>query len=154
MECRIIAPPAVPPFDPTRLRHRKLLKVMDSRTRDLIAAAQAAADAAGLTHPAGPRCAIGVGLAHSSLGRENWTPDPAALPPLWMLEWLPNMPAAHLALQLGAGGPTHTFAAPESALWDEALELARSWLASGEADCVLAASAGAGAPRAAVIRPA
>lgn len=154
MECLVTMPETVPAFDPARLRHRKLLKVMDSRTRGLIAAAQAAADAAGLPHPVGPRCALCVGLAASSLGRETWTPDPSALPPLWMLEWLPNMPAAHLALQLGAGGPAHTFAAPESTLWDEALALARGWLEAGEADCVLAATDSPGAPRAAILRPA
>lgn len=154
MDCRIILPEGAPALDPARLRQRKLLKVMDSRTRSLLAAAQAAADAAGLPYPAGPRCAVCLGLEDSSLGREAWTGDAASLPPLWMLTWLPNMPAAHIALQLGAGGPVHTFSISSGQLWQEALVLSREWLTAGEADCVLAAVAGRDALRAAVLSPA
>jgi len=153
MHCRITGPEGAATLDPARLRQRKLLKVMDSRTRSLVAAAQAAADAAGLPYPAGPRCALCVGLEASSLGQESWTGTAADLPPLWMLTWLPNMPAAHLALQLGAGGPAHTFSCSSGQLWDEALTLSREWLEAGEADRVLAAIAGRDGVRAAVISP-
>lgn len=142
-----VAPP------PPVLRHQpKLLRLMNLRTRQILRAALEAARLADLPTPAGPECAVVVGLSQSTLG----APDLAAalahhphlpafqawqteIPPLWMLHWLPNLTAAHLAIQLGASGPAHTLAAPSPTLWQETTTLAREFLEAHDARTVLTA---------------
>lgn len=65
------------------------------------------------------------------------------LPPLWMLTYLPNMAAAHTAIQLGARGPVQTCACTAGGM-AQALTQAFIWLESGQARWSLAAFSDAG----------
>jgi 3-oxoacyl-(acyl-carrier-protein) synthase len=139
--------------DPTRMRQRKSLKVMDQGTRCLLRAAIEALALAQLPDPIGPTCGICLGVDGGDLGAHalqhiQGTAHPGTSPtdswmehltPLWMLEWLPHMPASHLAIQAGAGGPCHTFSSP-GPLIREALSLTFDWIQQGEADLALASS--------------
>lgn len=61
----------------------------------------------------------------------NWKGQP----PLWLLGFLPNLPVAQLAIEIGAQGPVETIRAkPESR--KEAMERIRVWLA-GQVNLVL-----------------
>jgi 3-oxoacyl-(acyl-carrier-protein) synthase len=135
------------------LRHRKSWKVMDTRTRLALGAALQAAAMAGISPDRSEGgVALGVGwtgpdepLMASLAGRaENPQQDGAwmrllekELPPLWLLERLPNMPAAHLAIQFQACGPCHTNATARAAGL-QAIALAARWIASGETPWALA----------------
>jgi 3-oxoacyl-(acyl-carrier-protein) synthase len=61
------------------------------------------------------------------------------LEPFWLLHQLPNLPAAHLAIESGWRGPCQTFAlGRESSLASgPAGGQARRWLERGEARCVI-----------------
>lgn len=155
-------------WTPPAFPQRKWLKIMDKRTRVLVGLIVEAATRAGLPRPAGPGCGICIGLdametVHEAPARARQAaPDlplagalEAHLPPLWMLEWLPNMPASQAALQTGASGPCHTLAETSGPSGStSAFTLARQWITAGEADVVLAAACTGGRMRAAVFEAA
>jgi 3-oxoacyl-[acyl-carrier-protein] synthase II len=62
------------------------------------------------------------------------------LNPLWLLVNLPNMPSAHVAIQLGARGPNSTVMTDWVA-GSQAIGEAFEWIRAGEADAVLAGGA-------------
>lgn len=62
------------------------------------------------------------------------------LNPLWLLINLPNMPSAHVAIQLGARGPNSTVMTDWVA-GSQAIGEAADWIRAGEADAVLAGGA-------------
>lgn len=135
------------------LRHRKSWKLMDTRTRMALGAALQAAAMAGISPDRSEGgVALGVGwsgpdeplMASLAAQAENPRQDGAwmrllekELPPLWLLERLPNMPASHLAIQFQAGGPCHTSAAARASGL-QAVALAARWIASGETPWALA----------------
>ncbi len=146
--------------DPARLRHRKSLKLMDTRTRLLLSAAHAALDnpavmavmenttpeqRAVVVRVGAPALSEPVGTVLRAHAGSNWDdPDRVEavlhdLPPLSLLEWLPNMPAAHLAIELSARGPNQTLASGTEDASDVARCLAALWLESGRAALVFAA---------------
>ena len=51
-------------------------------------------------------------------------------PPLWLLEWLPNLPAAQLAIEIGAKGSVETLR-PRTGARAEAEWRARRWMTRG-----------------------
>ncbi len=61
----------------------------------------------------------------------------ARLNPLWLLVNLPNMPSAHVAIQLGARGPNSTVMTDWVA-GSQAIGEAADWIRHGEADAALA----------------
>src|SRR5262249_7556326 len=65
---------------------------------------------------------------------------PAALAPLWILKYLPNMVAAHISLAFGAQGPNSTITTACSA-GTQAVGEAFRLIARGDADVVLAGGA-------------
>lgn len=135
------------------LRQPKLARLMGPVTRRLLEASHQALNAMGFRAPLGPTAGIVVGLSTWEWGDKDLLesqtrhPDQPAftawqqeIPPLWMLHWLPNTPAAHLAIQFQATGPVHTMSSAPDALWNQTLELAEEWLQTGEASIVLAAA--------------
>lgn len=62
------------------------------------------------------------------------------LNPLWLLINLPNMPSAHVAIQLGARGPNSTVMTDWVA-GSQAIGEAADWIRAGQADAVLAGGA-------------
>ncbi|MDR1190178.1 MAG: hypothetical protein LBK60_00750 [Verrucomicrobiales bacterium] len=129
---------------PPELHHYKALRLMSRPARATLAALlQAAADAQlDLTTYSSTRAVIvSVGdydPLPDELRAADARPDYATLRrhthPLWLLKTLPNMAAAHFAILTKSGGPGHTVADR-----DQAVRLARSLIASGEADTVLRA---------------
>ena len=85
----------------------------DRSTQFLLAAAHEAVRDAGLdpTRWDGPRVALVIGTAAGGIGmleaqhRRLLTAGPAALSPLTLTGFLPNMAAGHLAIDLGVQGP-------------------------------------------------
>lgn len=68
-----------------------------------------------------------------SRGLEGWR----QLPPLWILNHLPNTTASHLAIQFGLRGPVQTVPGP-TVLNHHPLQTAADWLETGQARLVLA----------------
>ena len=62
------------------------------------------------------------------------------LNPLWLLIGLPNMPSSHVAIQCDARGPNSTIMT-DGIAGLQAIGEAAQWIASGEADAVLAGGA-------------
>jgi hypothetical protein len=57
-------------------------------------------------------------------------------PPLWLLEWLPNLPAAQLAIEIGASGSVETLR-PRPGARVEAEWRARRWITRGMEKIIL-----------------
>ena len=68
--------------------------------------------------------------------------------PLWLLECLPNLPAAQLAVEIGAKGPVETLR-PRPSAGEEARQRVQRWLARG-IERVLIVEATAGGAKAVV----
>ncbi len=162
------APPAiggqVADFDPKQyVRPRKSLKVMSRDVQLAFAAADLALADAGLREkPVDPE-RLGVvfgagvipceldelaGICRSSAvdGRvdlRRWGRAAASeLFPLWMLKYLPNMPACHIAIGQDARGPSNTITLDDvSSLL--ALGEARRILERGQADALITGGVGA-----------
>jgi 3-oxoacyl-[acyl-carrier-protein] synthase II len=136
---------------------RKTMKVMCREIQTAFAAARMAVDDAGLTVPAVDPDRWGV-----VLGAEMFYGDPAELIdtyresivdgqfhfdklgpaamshifPLWMLKYLPNMPACHIGISLDARGPTNTVVLGEVSSLMAFIEACRN-IERGAADVML-----------------
>jgi len=120
----------VPDFEPKKfVRPRKSLKVMVREIQIAFAAAELAMERAGLQRGAGDPDRMGVvfgsDMIYSDFGElapayrncidekgfryERWG-DRAMndIPPLWMLKYLPNMPACHIGIAQDARGPNNS----------------------------------------------
>lgn len=116
-------------FDPRpSFRIPKALKLCDRRTRLAVAAARDAVTDAGLEGTVAPdELGVILGTSGSDLGAEELSHAVSGagvavasdiplfsrrvlegLSPLWLLVHLPNMTAAHVAIQSGARGPNNT----------------------------------------------
>ena len=150
----------VAPFVPPA--HRKSLKIMGRAMRFAVAAAGLAVRDSGLDFDREDTERVGVvmgtglvpmdlaplapllkescdaegRLQVSRLGRQGGT----ALFPLWLLQYLPNMVAAHISLTLGARGPNSTITTACSA-GTQAVGEAFRLVARGDADIMLAGGA-------------
>jgi 3-oxoacyl-(acyl-carrier-protein) synthase len=79
-------------------------------------------------------------------GKDGWR----HLPPLWILNHLPNTTASHLAIQFGLRGPAQTI--PRQAVGNHPpLQTAMDWLETGEARLVLAVRASRSLPTRALL---
>lgn len=164
-------PPLYPPiggaivdFDPQKyIRQRKSLKVMSRDIQLACAAAElAAADvglAAGAIDPDRWGVVFGAGMIPCELdelvgtyracmvdGKFDFRRWGAAamseLFPLWMLKYLPNMPACHIGIALGARGPNNTLTLGDMSSVSAIAEAART-LERGQADVMIAGGVGA-----------
>jgi len=152
----------VPDFDPARyVRPRKALKVMSRDIQLAVAAADlAASDAAlveGAVDPERLGVVFGADMIAADLGElapayracmadgrfdfRSWGDRALAeMYPLWMLKYLPNMPACHVGILHDARGPNNTLTLAEvSSL--AALAEAAQLIRRGQADVVLAGGA-------------
>lgn len=122
------------------LRRPKAWKAMEVRARLLLLASFRAADAAGGFSGWEESGGIAVEVGATPEQRVVSFRD---LDPLWLLRQLPNMPAAHLAIESSWKGPCQTFAAGNASrqLDGPAGEQARRWLWRGEARRVVVAKA-------------
>jgi 3-oxoacyl-[acyl-carrier-protein] synthase II len=150
-------------FDPrSHFRVPKALKLTDRTTQFAVAAAAMALGHAGWPgdETRGERLGVLIGVSGSDLQvqdlagalRSGAAPLPVAdipvfaerilsrLNPLWLLVNLPNMPSAHVAIQLGARGPNSTVMTDWVA-GSQAIGEAADWIRAGEADAVLAGGA-------------
>lgn len=141
-------------------RKPKALKLTDRRTRLAVAAAAMAVDDAGLPAEALEAAGVLLGTASSDLLAADLAralaPDPDrrsavdvpffagrvldGLNPLWLLQVLPNLASAHVAIQLGARGPNST-AMTDAAAGLQAIGEAAAWIAADECDVVVAGGA-------------
>jgi len=93
---------------------------------------------------------VGIGLAGGWPGwlREMKAGDVVGAwrekPPLWLLEWLPNLPAAQLAIEIGAKGSVETLR-PRTGARSEAEWRARRWMTRGMERIILVEVIGDGA---------
>lgn len=140
LPCRVGA--EIPDFDAkkiiTQKEQKKTLKVMARTVQLGVAAAQKAVEAAGLKPGQIAPARFGVefacvmvatepedmaGGARVSANKIPGTVDMAAwgtegirqVPPLWMLKYLPNMPACHVSVNHDAKGPNNTITASDAA---------------------------------------
>lgn len=150
-------------FDPRPyFRVPKALKVTDRTTQFAVSAAAMALSAAGWPAgaPSGERLGVIIGTSGSDLqahalagALEPGAPAESVgdmavfadrmlshLNPLWLLISLPNMPSAHVAIQLGARGPNSTVMT-DGVAGSQAIGEAADWIRGGEADAVLAGGA-------------
>jgi 3-oxoacyl-[acyl-carrier-protein] synthase II len=150
-------------FDPRpHFRAPKALKLTDRTTQLAVAAAAMALDHAGW--PGGEALAERLGVLIGTSSSDLQAPDLAGalqsdgaptavldipvfaerilsrLNPLWLLINLPNMPSAHVAIQLGARGPNSTIMTDWVA-GNQSIGEAADWIRGGEADAVLAGGA-------------
>lgn len=150
---------AICPDVKSRLRRRKAWKTMDRRAELLSAAALEAVGQAGLEVGVGAsELGVSVGVGSSSYEPEELTQAfergrefeggleghgavagtlMRNLNPLWLLKTLPNMAAAHLAIEMGARGPSYTTGCGRLAGGHAILEGA-GWIQRGEAEVVIA----------------
>jgi 3-oxoacyl-[acyl-carrier-protein] synthase II len=155
----------VPPFDPTPFiphEHRKSLKIMGRAMRFAVGAAGLAVKDSGLDLaeeqpervgvvmgtglvpmdipglvPALAECRDGTGKFQvSQLGQRG----SEAIFPLWILQYLPNMVAAHISMALNAQGPNSTITTACVA-GTQAVGEAFRLIARGDADVMLAGGA-------------
>lgn len=152
------------PLDKQQKRSiRKGIKVMCREIQMAVAAAQRALDAAGL-HPGSydvDRTGVvfgsdyiltapdefidGVRSCMDASGRfeyDRWAVD--GLPkvtPLWLLKYLPNMPASHIAIYNDLRGPSNSLTIREASA-NLAISEARHLIARGAADTILAGATG------------
>lgn len=150
-------------WDPRpHFRQSKALKLTDRTTQFAVAAAAMALADSGWLGDDDQRERLGVliGVSGSDLLVEDLAralqsdgaPTPVGdiqvfadhilsrLTPLWLLVNLPNMPSAHVAIQLGARGPNSTVMTDWVA-GSQAIGEAADWIRHGEADAVLAGGA-------------
>ena len=152
----------VPDFDPARyVRPRKALKVMSRDIQLAVAAADLACTEAGLAQGAPDPDRFGVVFGADMIAVElgelagayracmvdgrfefgRWGQRAMSdLFPLWMLKYLPNMPACHVGILHDARGPNNTLTMAEAsslAALAEAYEIIRR----GQADVILAGGA-------------
>lgn len=127
----------VPDFDPKRyVKQRKSLKVMARDIQLAVAAAQMAVDHSGLNLSKVDPTRIGVNFGagymttdinelgppvlHSINGSKKFdlkkwgSEGMTQLFPLWMLKYLPNMPACHTSILFDAQGPNNSITAGEA----------------------------------------
>lgn len=153
----------VPDFQPEKfVTQRKALKVMARDIQLAVGAASLAADDSGIRNASVPRGRFGVivgsgvlnheldELAYSvqqSLGADNrldlrkfGSDGLASLFPLWLLKYLPNMPACHISILLDLQGPNNTITTGASAGLQAACEAFRI-VQRGSADVMLAGGA-------------
>lgn len=122
-------------FDPKQyVRPRKAIKVMNREIQTAFGAAMMAADSIGLApgscDPDRLGVVLGSELFYSELAEleetvrqcmvdgeyhpERWGEFAMSkIQPLWMLKYLPNMPACHIGIALDARGPNNTIALSE-----------------------------------------
>lgn len=150
-------------FDPrSHFRAPKALKLTDRTTQLAIAAAAMALNHSGWPggDALGERLGVLIGTSSSDLQatelasalKSDGAPTAvldipvfaerilSGLSPLWLLVNLPNMPSAHVAIQLGARGPNSTIMTDWVA-GNQAIGEAADWIRGGEADAVLAGGA-------------
>lgn len=150
----------VPDFDPKRyVKQRKSLKVMARDIQLAVAAAQMAVDHSGINFSKMDPTRIGVNFGagymttdinelgppviHSINGSKKfdlkrWGAEGMAqLFPLWMLKYLPNMPACHTSILFDAQGPNNSITAGEAS---SALALGEAYrvMLRGDADVFIA----------------
>ncbi|OGW82246.1 MAG: hypothetical protein A2Z83_04865 [Omnitrophica bacterium GWA2_52_8] len=147
-------------FDPTEyVKNRKSLKVMSRETVLAVAASQLAIEDSGINLAAVDRTRfgislgtgiinndldeIGVGIRSSleqdgSFSMKKFGQDGIrALYPLWMLKYMPNMPACHISMVHGLRGPSNTVTT-SSAASAHAIGEAVQVIKRGDADMMLA----------------
>jgi 3-oxoacyl-[acyl-carrier-protein] synthase II len=150
-------------FDPRpHFRVPKALKLTDRTTQFAVAAAAMALELAGWPKDDtwSDRLGVLIGVSGSDLQvqdlagalRSDGAPVPVAdipvfadrilsgLNPLWLLVNLPNMPSAHVAIQLGARGPNSTVMTDWVA-GSQAIGEAADWIRAGDTEAVLAGGA-------------
>jgi 3-oxoacyl-[acyl-carrier-protein] synthase II len=154
----------VPDFDPKQyVRPRKSLKVMSRDIQLAFAAADMACADAGLRQgPLDPeRMGVVLGadmmpcdldellgtyrgcLVEGRFDFRRWGQAfPAELFPLWMLKYLPNMPACHIGIAQDARGHNNTVTLGEVSTLSAICEAARV-LGRGQADVMIAGGVGA-----------
>jgi 3-oxoacyl-[acyl-carrier-protein] synthase II len=123
-------------FEPKQyVRPRKSLKVMGREIQTAFAAATMAMDQAGLSKGGVDPDRLGVVLGSETMSNdhsdvqdafrkcmvdgefrfERWGPEAMSnIYPLWMLKYLPNMPACHIAIAYDGRGPNNTIALGEA----------------------------------------
>ena len=154
---------AIRDFIPEKfVTQRKALKVMARDIQLAVAAADLAADDAGVKSLGNARDRFGIlvgsgvlnheldELAYSvsqSLGSDGrldllkfGSDGLSALFPLWLLKYLPNMPACHISILLDLQGPSNTLTTGPSAGLQAVCEAARI-IRRGSADLMLAGGA-------------
>jgi 3-oxoacyl-[acyl-carrier-protein] synthase II len=155
----------VPPFDMSRFvpgSHRKSLKIMGRAARFGVAAAGLAVEDSGLDMARENLDRLGVVMGtgvvpmdlpeiapllsraydeggHLRIDRLGKT-GTGSLFPLWILKYLPNMPAAHISLLHGARGPNSTITTA-CAAGTQAIGEAFRLISRGDADLMLAGGA-------------
>ncbi|NIA53029.1 beta-ketoacyl-[acyl-carrier-protein] synthase family protein [Massilia sp. TW-1] len=128
------------PFDATRWFTRLQLAGVDRVSQIAVAAAQMARDDAGIaTLDAGTGVYVGTGMGGAMAVEESFRSHYASgrVPPLSVPAFMPNAPAAHVAMREKLHGPVYTYsiACASSAV---ALAEAAKAVAYGEVDCALA----------------
>jgi 3-oxoacyl-[acyl-carrier-protein] synthase II len=153
----------VPDFDPKRyVRQRKSLKVMSRDIQLAFAAADLACADANLRESRLDPERLGVILGADIISCEldellgayrkcivdgqfefrRWGPAfKAELFPLWMLKYLPNMPACHVGIGEDARGPNNTITLADVSTLSALCEAARV-LERGQADAIIAGGVG------------
>ncbi|WP_030573722.1 beta-ketoacyl-[acyl-carrier-protein] synthase family protein [Streptomyces aureocirculatus] len=138
-------------FSPTEELGTALARRLDPPAHFALAAARQAVTHAGLDSSAWPRDRVGVVLGVGSNStitygdqfRHLYTWEPQRVSPLTLPRSLPNMVAAEVAIDLGAGGPNFT-TATACASGATALGAARDLLRGGSCDIVLAGGSESG----------
>lgn len=140
---------------------RKALKMMSRESMMAVAAAQQAIGDAGGTGAAPERAGVvfgcdyllsppddllagmlKCGVAEGDFQSERWGEDGLAeMNPLWMLNYLPNMPASHIAIFNDFRGPNNSLTMREAA-GVMAIREAAQTIARGHADAMLAGATG------------
>jgi 3-oxoacyl-[acyl-carrier-protein] synthase II len=149
-------------FDPKRyVRPRKSLKVMSRDIQLAFAAADLAYSDAGLPqHPHDPeRTGIAMGadmiaceleelapvyrdcLVDGQFCYDRWGKAIAGMYPLWMLKYLPNMPACHIGIAQDVRGPTNAIVLGEVSSLSAVVEAVRA-IERGQVDVMVAGGAG------------
>jgi 3-oxoacyl-[acyl-carrier-protein] synthase II len=150
-------------FDPKKfVKNRKSLKVMSRDIQLAVAAAEMASEMAGhRANPIAPEhfgVIFGANIIPCELNElappfrsctvegkfdfHRWGHAAMAeLFPLWLLKYLPNMPACHIGLAQDAQGPNNTLTLGDVSSLSAAIEAARL-LERGHADAILAGGAG------------
>ena len=147
-------------FDPARyVKQKKSLKLMSREIQLAIAASQLALEDAGLVLSENDRerfgISIGTGIINNDLdevgiGIRNGFDENGqfsmtkfgqdgirALYPLWLLKYLPNMPACHISIAHGLRGPSNTVTT-SAAAGAQAIGEAFRIIERGDADLMLA----------------
>lgn len=149
-------------FNPkTYVTQRKMLKLMSREIQIAVAASQLAVEDAGLEITEKDRerfgVSLGTGVINNDLdevgvGIKNSLDENGefqmkkfgsegirSLYPLWMLKYLPNMPACHISIARGLKGPSNTITT-SAAAGAQAVGEAFRVIARGDADLMLAGS--------------